>query len=106
VPAADRLKPEIALVVDVRHLQPDLVDVPFQDYNRAVALEPCVAVAVDVSPHFVSEPFGFRPPAPCGWLLEAGWARGIEKLEQESLRRVVHPYLLGSVISDSFNREI
>src|SRR4051794_2415641 len=46
VPAADLLKPQVPFLIDVRDLEPDLVDVPFNDnYRSAVTLQPGERVA-------------------------------------------------------------
>src|SRR3989442_12048699 len=81
---------EEALVVDVDHHEPDLVQVAGQhDARGALGVQRRGRVAGDVGRNG-GERLGLLAPQPGGGGLESRWAGGIQQLLQEGERALVH----------------
>lgn len=82
VPAADRIEPEVPLVVNVHDHQADFVNVS-SEHERSGALRPSrnrrKRIPVDVRADSLRKGLGLRPPAPGGAGLETRRARRIEQ---------------------------
>src|SRR5262245_22760298 len=85
VPTADAAEIEEAIFIDVRDLEPDLVDVPREHHARsALGVQGPDGVAVHVGPDVVGELADFVAPHAGRCLLEPRWPGRIEELLEES----------------------
>ena len=91
VPPADPGEVEVAVVIHVCHLEPDLVDVAGEhEARRALGVHGGGRVTVDIGFDVIGERLHLLTPHAGGGGLEAGWPRGVEQALQEVQRGFHH----------------
>ena len=93
VPAADRLEPEVPVVVDMRDHDADLVDVALDHHRWAGPREARIGVAHRIDDDLVGEGGGLVAPGARRLVLEPGRAGGRQQPLQECPRLILHSTL-------------